>query len=481
MKPQKPYFRKVLIANRGEIACRIIRTLRELKIPSVAIYASDDAESMHRYMADEAISLGEGSFLSSYLNPDAIIACAQKAGADAVHPGLGFLSENPHFSEKVSAAGLTFIGAKPQAMELLGDKVRAKQLMIANNIPVLPGTTEPLSSLTDLKDWAKKIGFPLILKACAGGGGRGMRVVHKEEDLQAAFAACQREAKAYFADDRVFCERYLARPRHIEIQILRDQHGNVIHLHERDCSIQRRHQKLFEEAPSPFLNDTQRQRLAEIAMKAVALTDYAGAATVEMILEDPDHPHFMEINTRLQVEHPITEMITGVDIVKEQIKIAAGEKLDTSPHPVHGWSMEARINAENSYEGFRPESGLIRGLTLPAGPFVRVDSHIYAGYELGSGYDSLLAKVIVWGKTRELALERMRRALGEFRLQGFTTTLAFHKRLISHPEFCKGKFSTHFIQENEDYLHAKNASTEDEARIKPKALSAIYFAQNPSL
>lgn len=447
-------FKRVLIANRGEIAVRISRTLRELGIESVAIYSDADRHSMHRTMCDYAVHLPGTASSDTYLAIPKIIDAVKLSGADAVHPGYGFLSENADFAAAVKASGATFIGPTPEAMHLMGDKIAAKNFMIAHGIPVVPGVTSGLKNLQELTDAIGKIGFPVIIKAAAGGGGRGMRVVRSHPELADAFAACQREALAYFGNPEVFCERYIENPKHIEIQVLADQFGNGVHFFERDCSIQRRHQKLFEEAPSPFLNSEQRQRLGQLAIKAAVASQYTGVGTVEFICENPDEIFFMEMNTRIQVEHPVTEMICQVDLIREQILVAMGEKIGFEQEDIviHGWSMEARINAEDATKDFMPCPGTVSHIRFPMGPFVRVDSYLYPGYEIPSAYDSMVAKVIVWGRNRHEALERMSRALAELDVHGVPTTTAFHEALIRHEEFRSGNFTTNFISKNHSYF-----------------------------
>lgn len=475
----KPLFKRVLIANRGEIAVRVIRTLKEMGIESVAIYSQQDKHSMHCGLANYSFPLSGNTSAETYLNIEQIIRAAKETEADAIHPAYGFLSENSDFSRACEQAGITFIGPSADSMELMGNKIKAKELMIKNDVPVVPGSQGALNSYEELKEVISKIGLPVILKAAAGGGGRGMRIVRKMEDLNPSFDACQREALSYFASDKVFCERYVENPRHIEIQVLFDKHGNGVHLFERDCSIQRRHQKLFEEAPSAFLNSEQRALLGSLAVKAAKAANYSGAGTVEFICESPETAYFMEMNTRIQVEHPVTEAITGVDLIREQVEVAAGKKLSMEQGDIHinGWSMEARINAEDPSAGFLPTPGLIKNCQFPLGPFVRVDTHIYPGYRIPPDYDSMIAKVIVWGRTREEARTRLLRSLNEFSIEGITTTIPFQEALLNHKQFIEAGFDTGFYELESDYfsetLNQVGAEAEADA-----AIAALVCFQN---
>lgn len=446
-------FKKVLIANRGEIALRIIRTVRELGLESVAVYSDADQDSAHRFHADYAVRLPGRASAETYLNIPALIQAVIRSGADAVHPGYGFLSENADFAQAVIDSGAVFIGPPPAATAIMGNKIHARNLMQAHGVPVVPGAKEPLKDHEALKVLAHQIGFPLILKAAGGGGGRGMRVVRGDEELEEAFNACTREAISYFGSSDVFAERYIERPRHIEFQVLFDAHGHGVYLFERDCTIQRRHQKLFEEAPSSYLSDAQRRLVGEKAVAAANAAGYVGAGTIEFICESPDHVYFMEMNTRIQVEHPVTEMITGLDLIAQQILIAQGQPLEFSQGDLtfSGWAMEARINAEDPSRDFAPTPGLVKRLTLPGGPFVRVDTHLYPGYRIPDTYDSMVAKVIVWGKTRAEAARRLARALADLRIEGVPTTARFHEALLRHPAFQKGEYTTRFIEEQADY------------------------------
>ena len=452
---KQPLFKKVLIANRGEIAIRIMRTLRDLEIPSVAVYSDADAASLHRKYANESIKLPGRTSAETYLNVAAILAAIQTSGADAVHPGYGFLSESAAFCEAVTAMGVKFIGPSDRSMRLMGDKVHAKELMIKYKVPVVPGSDGALHSVEELETLTRAIGYPLILKAASGGGGRGMRIVRQDSELEESLATCKREALAYFGDDTVFAERYVSNPRHIEIQVL-CAGGQGIHLYERDCSVQRRHQKLIEEAPSMFLDEQQRQKLGDIAVRAALAADYEGVGTVEFICESPDKAYFMEMNTRIQVEHPVTELITGVDLIREQIQVAATGKmrLQQSDIRIRGWAIETRINAEDPAQDFMPSPGLISHLNLPAGPGMRVDTHIYPGYTIPVEYDSMIAKFISYGATRDEAIQKMRRALAEFECDGIPTTAKFHEVVLQHPAFISGEFDTGFLTLHHEELHS---------------------------
>ncbi|MBM4252323.1 MAG: acetyl-CoA carboxylase biotin carboxylase subunit [Deltaproteobacteria bacterium] len=445
--------KRVLIANRGEIAVRIIRTLRELGIESVAVYSDADASSQHRFLADFAVRLPGITSAETYLQIPRLVEAIRSSGADAVHPGYGFLSESSEFARAIEKAGAIFIGPPPEAMDRMGNKIHARNLMIEHGVPVVPGAAAPLKDAAELKKLAHEIGYPLILKAAGGGGGRGMRVVRQDSDLEPALTACQREAQAYFGNPEVFCERFIERPRHIEFQVLFDAHGNGVHLFERDCSVQRRHQKLFEEAPSSYLSPKQRDDIGAKAVAAAKAAGYVSAGTIEFICESPDRAYFMEMNTRIQVEHPVTEMITGLDLIAWQIRIAQGERLpfkqsDLQPN---GWAMEARINAEDPALDFAPSAATVQAMTLPGGPFVRVDTHLYPGYKIPDTYDSMVAKVIVWAKTRPEAIVRMERALSELRLEGVQTTVPFQEALLALPAFRDGDFTTKLIEEQAAY------------------------------
>jgi acetyl-CoA carboxylase biotin carboxylase subunit len=436
-------FKKVLIANRGEIALRIIRALREMQIRSVAVYSEADADALHVKFADEAVCIGPASSALSYLNIPAIISAAEVTAADAVHPGYGFLAENAEFAEVCKRCGLTWIGPQPEIMRLMGDKIRARAAMVAANVPVLPGS-EALDTKEELFAAAKRIGFPVILKASAGGGGRGMKIVEEESKLVSAWEMGRAEAQAAFGNPEMYMERYCRKPRHIEVQIVGDSHGNAMHLGERECSVQRRHQKILEEAPGTGLSDDLRSRFHNAASDAAKRIGYEGVGTVEFLLDEDESFYFMEMNTRLQVEHPVTEMVNGVDLVREQIKIASGEKLSFATRKPRGHSIELRINAEDS-ENFAPSPGRITGLNIPGGLGVRVDTHIYEGYVVPPYYDSLLAKLIVHDTDRQAAINRALRCLDEFVVEGIRTNIAFHKGILNHPEFRAGKVDTGFV------------------------------------
>ncbi len=470
---------RVLIANRGEIAVRIIRSLREANIQSVAVYSEADANSLHRKLADFAIPLKGTTSAETYLNIPILLEAIRSSGADGVHPGYGFLSENADFAEQVTNLGVKFIGPSAHAMRLMGDKVKAKRLMIEHKVPVVPGSEGGLRNPDELKALCDRIGYPVILKASAGGGGRGMRVVNGEKDIRDAFEGCSREALSYFGNPEIFAERYIHDPRHIEIQVLCDGHGNGVYLFERDCSVQRRHQKLIEEAPSMFLTPELRHKIGEIAVTAARAAGYESAGTVEFIAESPERIYFMEMNTRIQVEHPVSEMITGIDLVGEQIRVANGEKLKFTQDQIqlHGWAIEARINVEDPKAGFVPAPGRITRLHLPSGPFVRVDTHIYEGYEVPATYDSMIAKLIVWGQTRDEAIERMKRALCEMEIGGVPTTARFHEAVLDHAEFRSGDFNTGFIEKNHDNLLA-TMTAGDAERDDLAALMATLLVQD---
>jgi acetyl-CoA carboxylase biotin carboxylase subunit len=464
--PETPKrFKRVLIANRGEIAVRIIRALRDLELESVAVYSDADADSLHRKLADYAVRLPGKTSKETYLNIPLLLDAIKYSGAEAVHPGYGFLAESAEFSKTLGAAGITFIGPTPEAMHDMGDKIAAKAIMKKAGVPVVPGSDGALRSWQDIKSVAAEIGYPLILKAAAGGGGRGMRKVFKDEELEDSFKACQREAKDYFGDDAVFCERYITAGRHIEFQVLFDEHGNGVHLFERDCSVQRRHQKLIEEAPSKFLDEKNRARLGDIAILAGKSVNYKGVGTVEFICETPEKSYFMEMNTRIQVEHPVSELVTGIDLICEQIKVAQGAALTVKQSDIklNGWAFETRINAEDPSQGFLPSPGVVNKITLPSGPFVRVDSHLYPGYEIPNQYDSMVAKVITWGRNRDEARIRMLRALSELEVFGVPTTAKFHEAVLREEDFCRGSFDTSYLEKKMPSLEKTMADIPDHA------------------
>jgi acetyl-CoA carboxylase biotin carboxylase subunit len=440
-------FKKVLIANRGEIALRVIRACKELGIRTVAIHSEVDAASLHVRTADEKVCVGPADAALSYRNIPNVLSAAEITGADAIHPGYGFLSENAHFAEVCESIGIKFIGPTSDNIAMMGDKAKAREIVAKRGLPVTPGSLGELRSEEDAVQAAQKIGFPVIIKATAGGGGRGMRVVNKAEDVGRAFQAAQAEAKSTFGNDGVYLERYFIEPRHIEVQILADHRGNVIHLGERDCSIQRRHQKLIEETPSPAVDEKLRREIGRVAVEAVKAVHYRNVGTVEFLLDKDRNFFFMEVNTRIQVEHPITEMVTGIDLVKEQLRLAAGQPLTLRQQDVilNGHSMECRINAEDP-EKFTPSPGQITRYNTPGGLGVRVDSAMESGAMVVPQYDSMIAKLITHGRDRQESLARMRRALDEFVIEGIKTTIPLHRRIFDHPDFQKGHISTAFLE-----------------------------------
>ncbi|MBL7829894.1 MAG: acetyl-CoA carboxylase biotin carboxylase subunit [Saprospiraceae bacterium] len=440
-------FNKILIANRGEIALRIIRTCKEMGIKTVAVYSTTDRDSLHVRFADEAVCIGPPSSTESYLNIPRIMAAVEITNADALHPGYGFLSENANFAEVCQEYGIKFIGPTANQIRKMGDKVTAKETMIKAGVPVVPGSDGLLKDVTKGKKLAKEIGYPVILKATAGGGGRGMRIVWKDEEFEDAWNSARQEAKAAFANDGIYMEKYIVEPRHIEFQIAGDQYGNVCHLSERDCSIQRRHQKLLEEAPSPFMTDELREKMGEAAIKAGKSINYEGVGTVEFLVDKFRNFYFMEMNTRIQVEHPVTEEVIDHDLIKEQIKIAAGVPISGKNYFPYMHAIECRINAEDPKYNFRPSPGLITTLHTPKGHGVRVDTHAYAGYRVPSNYDSMIAKVIVKARTRDEAITKMERALDEFIIEGIKTTIPFHKKLMKNEKFRSGDFNTGFLND----------------------------------
>ncbi|OQY28989.1 MAG: acetyl-CoA carboxylase biotin carboxylase subunit [Candidatus Cloacimonetes bacterium 4572_55] len=441
-------FKKILIANRGEIALRIIRACKELGIQTVAVHSEADTNSLHVRFADEDVCIGRAESASSYLNFRQIISAAEITNADAIHPGYGFLAENVQFAEICRSCNIVFIGPTPETIRKMGDKALARSEMKSANVPVLPGSDGLVETLKEAEELARDIGYPIIIKATAGGGGRGMRVVESSKELEQNLQMAQQEAKNSFKDSRVYIEKFLRNPRHIEIQIMGDKHGNVIHLGERDCSIQRRHQKLLEESPSPALTEELRQKVGEIAVSGAKRVSYDTAGTVEFLMDRDKNFYFMEMNTRIQVEHPVTEMVTGVDLVKEMIRVAAGEKLSYRQEDIkiRGHAIECRINAEDVEKGFMPTPGKITSLHLPGGPGVRVDSHAYAEYEIPPYYDSMIAKIIVHADTRAEAVARMKRSLDECVIEGVPTTIPFHQKVMDNEDFKKGDVTTNFIQ-----------------------------------
>ncbi|MBO8218265.1 acetyl-CoA carboxylase biotin carboxylase subunit [Prochlorococcus marinus] len=439
---------KVLIANRGEIALRIVRSCRELGIATVAVFSTVDKKALHVQLADEAVCVGDSLSNKSYLNIPNILAAATSRGVDAIHPGYGFLAENDKFAEMCNDHGIVFIGPSPKAIRSMGDKSTAKETMEEVGVPTVPGSKGLLSNVNEAYKLADDIGYPVIIKATAGGGGRGMRLVENADNLEKMFKAAQGEAEAAFGNDGLYMEKFIKKPRHVEVQILADRSGNVVHLGERDCSVQRRHQKLLEESPSPAINTELRKKMGNAAIAAAKSIGYEGAGTVEFLV-DNDNFYFMEMNTRIQVEHPVTEMVTGVDLIAEQIKIASGANLEFKQDDIHlnGHAIECRINAEDPSHNFRPSPGKITGWLPPGGPGVRVDSHVYTGYEIPPFYDSLIGKLIVWGKDRNTAIKRMNRALNECAVTGIPTTINFHLTLLNKSKFKEGKIHTKYVEE----------------------------------
>jgi acetyl-CoA carboxylase biotin carboxylase subunit len=439
-------FKKILIANRGEIALRVIRTCREMGIKTVAVYSTADRESLHVKFADEAVCIGKPQSSDSYLNIAHIMAAAEITNADAIHPGYGFLAENAKFSQICADHGIKFIGPTPEMINKMGDKITAKETMIKAGVPVVPGGEGLLESVEQTKTLAKEVGYPVILKATAGGGGKGMRVVWEESEIEKAYTTAKMEAAASFKNDGIYMEKFVEEPRHIEIQIAGDQYGNVCHLSERDCSIQRRHQKLVEESPSPFMTPELRAKMGEAAIKAASAINYESVGTIEFLVDKHRNFYFMEMNTRIQVEHCVTEEVVSFDLIKEQIKIAMGEKISGKNYEPTMHAIECRINAEDPYNDFRPSPGKITNLFTPGGHGVRVDSHVYAGYVIPPYYDSMIGKLITVAQTREEAIDTMYRALSEYVIEGVKTTIPFHLQLMQNEEFRKGNFTTKFLE-----------------------------------
>jgi acetyl-CoA carboxylase biotin carboxylase subunit len=446
-------FKKVLIANRGEIALRVIRACRELGIQTVAVYSEADRESLHVRFADDDVCIGPAPARDSYLKIPRLIAAAEITGADAIHPGYGFLAENAEFAEICAASNIAFIGPTAEQIRVMGDKAAARKAMTAVGVPIVPGTPGPVEDVEEALDFAKRIGFPVIIKAAAGGGGKGMRVAKNADEFERSFQLARSEALSAFGNGDVYVEKYLMRPRHIEFQIMGDRFGNVIHLGERDCSVQRRHQKLIEESPSPAMTPELRKRMGDAAVAGAKAIDYVGAGTIEMLLDEDGSFYFMEMNTRIQVEHPVTEMITGVDLVKEQIRVAAGERLSVLElPPLRGHVIECRVNAEDPNRNFQPSPGRINAYHPPGGNGVRIDSHVYAGYTVPPFYDSMIAKVICQGRDREEALAKMRLALETFIIEGPTTTIPFLARVMQNPRFQSGDVDTKFLEREPDLM-----------------------------
>ncbi len=441
---------KILIANRGEIAVRIIRACKEMNIKTVAVYSDIDKDALHTRLADEAICIGPAASNKSYLNIKSIIEAACITGSDSIHPGFGFLSENTQFAKICEESNIKFIGPKSNVIELLGNKSNAKKMMEKAGVPVIPGSKGSVKTLEEAKEVADKIGYPIMIKAAAGGGGKGIRIVNFPEELEKNYNIVKQEAKISFNDDELYIEKFVKNPRHVEIQILADEHGNIVHLGERDCSIQRKHQKVIEETPSTIVDEKLREKMGEAAVKAAKIAGYTSCGTVEFLVDSDKNFYFMEMNTRIQVEHPITEMRTGIDIVKEQIRVAAGEKLKFKQKDIEfkGHSIECRINAENPKKNFMPCPGNITGLHLPGGNGLRIDSGIYQGYTIPFNYDSMIAKIIVHGNTRNEAIAKMKRALEELVIEGVDTNIDFIYEIIRNPDFIRGDFDTSFISKN---------------------------------
>ncbi len=464
---------KILIANRGEIAVRVMRTCKEMGIQTVAIYSEVDRTSRHVSYADEAVKIGLASASDSYLNVDKIIDAAKQFNADAIHPGYGFLSENAAFARRCQEEGIIFIGPTAESIESMGDKISARKIMQAAKVPVVPGTSEDMKP-RDLFRVCRKIGFPIIIKATAGGGGKGMRLVYKEKHLQEAYDAAKSEAMTSFGNDSVYIEKYIESPHHVEIQFMGDTHGNVVHLFDRECSVQRRHQKIIEESPSPFIDEKTRLAMGAIAVKAAKSIKYVGAGTIEFLVDGNMNFYFLEMNTRLQVEHPITEEVLGVDLVKEQINVANGRKLSFKQNQLHqrGHAIECRIYAEDTENNFAPSPGVIHSIQTPKGLGVRIDTHIYTGYEIPVYYDSMISKLIVWATNRTYALERMRRVLYEYKITGVKTNIDYLRKIMDSREFVQGNYTTHFIDDNTNKLQG---DTELEDEIEDMAIIAAYI------
>jgi acetyl-CoA carboxylase biotin carboxylase subunit len=467
-------FRKILVANRGEIAMRVLRTCRELGIPTVAIYSEADRIARHVRYAVEAYPIGPSPSTESYLRIDKIIDVAKKAGADGIHAGYGFLAENVEFAAACEREGITFIGPTSKAIKLLGDKIAARKTMMRAGVPVVPGTEEGITDESQAKKLAKKTGYPVLIKAASGGGGKGMRVAKNEKELISLMKTARAEAKSAFGDPTIYIEKYLERPRHIEFQILADNYGNVVHLGERECSIQRRHQKMVEEAPSVIMTEELRDKMGEIAKKAVLASGYTNAGTVEFLVDKDMNFYFLEMNTRLQVEHPVTELVTGIDIVKEQLHLAAGEKLSLKQEKIKmfGAAIECRISAEDPAHNFMPSSGKIVELKEPGGPGVRVDSGIFEGFEIPLFYDPLISKLLVWASTRDEAIKRMRRALTEYKIRGIKTTIPFHEKVMENEFFISGNYDTGFVE------NVLDTTLKKKPYIEVAAIAAAINAHN---
>ena len=466
--------KKVLIANRGEIAIRVMRTCREMDIKTVAVYSDADRKSMHVRFADEAYHIGPSPSSESYLNIEKVISVAKKSKSDAIHPGYGFLSENALFSARCHEEGIIFIGPSPHSINMMGDKITSRQTMIKAGVPVVPGTVEPIRDEKEAVETIKNIGLPVMIKASAGGGGKGMRLIHREDEIQSGIRSARSEAKAAFGNDAVYIEKYISSPHHIEFQVLADNHGNVVHLFERECSVQRRHQKVIEETPSPLMTPEVREKMGNDAVAATRAASYSGAGTIEFIVDDNLNYYFLEMNTRLQVEHPITERVVGIDLVREQINIANGMTLSVKQEDLfqHGHAIECRIYAEDPDNNFFPSPGVIQHITEPLGLGVRHDGYVYEGYEIPIYYDPLISKLIVWGKTREQAIARMRRSLFNYKITGIKTTIKFLERIMYAPDFVNGNYNTHFIENNKAFLEEKDQCKGD---CKAMAIIAAFM------
>ena len=466
--------RKVLVANRGEIAIRVMRSCYEMGIRSVAVYSTVDRYSRHVLFANEAECIGGAQSADSYLNIDHLMEAARKHQVDAIHPGYGFLSENSEFARRCRQEGFIFIGPRPDTMDMMGDKISARKTMIAAGVPVVPGTEEPIRTAEEAVETAKRIGFPVMLKASMGGGGKGMRLIEREEDVIEMYNSARSEAVAGFGDDTVYIEKFLEEPHHIEFQILGDKHGNVVHIFDRECSVQRRHQKIVEESPSPFIDYNLRMEMGAKAVAAAKAVGYEGAGTIEFLVDKNHKFYFLEMNTRLQVEHPITEEVVGIDLVKQQIDIAQGMELSFRQEDLrqHGHAIECRICAEDTEHGFMPSPGIIQQLTEPSGIGTRIDSYVYEGYEIPIHYDPMIGKLIVWATTREYAIERMRRVLYEYKITGLTTNIRYLRRIIDVPDFKNGNYDTLFVEKNEDRLRPRSGFKNDSEQM---AVIAAYI------
>lgn len=469
-------FKKILIANRGEIAVRVIRACRELGIKSAAIYSDADKTTLHTRLADESYYIGSSPAHESYLNKEKILKLVKEIKADAVHPGYGFFSENSDFIKSLEQNKITFIGPSSKSVALMGSKTEARKLMSKNNVPIVPGTTEAVKSVKDALIVSKEIGYPVLLKAAAGGGGKGMRKISNSSEIESAFESTKREALKSFANDEIYIEKFIESPRHIEVQIFGDKQGNYVHLFERECSIQRRHQKIIEEAPSSFVDDATRQKITSAAIDAARACNYFNAGTVEFLMDSKKNFYFLEMNTRLQVEHPVTELITGLDLVKEQISVAAGNKLSFKQKDLHinGHAIECRIYAEDPFDNFLPTTGTIINYTQPAGPGIRVDSGFQVGSQIGIHYDPLISKLVCWSEDRHSAINRILRALNEYIVGGLTTNISFLKLIINHPSFRAGKFDINFL--NDDFMNRLDELSNDQKKVKSEKAAAILAA-----